>query len=172
VRSPGAKGVGRTTGAGSIAASVAGVCLAASVSGRHLTGWTTPARAREQRYLPAMVISVFRRRLREGKTLEDFREAWEAEHGFGVPTRVFNSVCLEDNREILTVAFARVEADSLAAATASVAEQEAVRHSRIDEVIESTALRAFYEIRCEHDLSAQPRAESLDSPQSLLAALA
>ena len=35
-----------------------------------------------------MVISVLTRRLLEGKTLEDFRAAWQREGGFGVPTRV------------------------------------------------------------------------------------
>jgi hypothetical protein len=118
-----------------------------------------------------MIVSVFRRRLREGKTLEDFLEAWQAEKGFGLPTRVFNAVRLDDEREILTVAFVQVETEAFAGAANSVAGQEAVRHSRIDEVIESTELRAFYELQCEHDLSSQPREVSLGSFESLLASL-
>jgi hypothetical protein len=35
-----------------------------------------------------IVISVLTRRLREGKSYEDFREAWLPEQGFGFPTRV------------------------------------------------------------------------------------
>lgn len=118
-----------------------------------------------------MVISVFRRRLREGKTFEDFVEAWGAERGFGVPTRVFNAVSLNDQRDIMTVAFVQVAAGAFAEAAESVAEQEAVRHSRIDEVIESTELRGFYELRSEHDLSGEPRDVSLGSPESVLAIL-
>jgi hypothetical protein len=118
-----------------------------------------------------MIVSVFRRRLREGKTFENFLEAWQAEKGFGVPTRVFNAVGLDDEREILTVAFVQVDTQAFAGAAESVAEQEAVRHGRIDEVIESTELRAFYDLQCEHDLSSQPREVSLESPESLLASL-
>ncbi len=118
-----------------------------------------------------MVISVFRRRLREGKSFEDFIEAWQAEKGFGVPTRVYNAVSVDDEREILTVAFVQVAATAFAHAAESVAEQEEVRHSRIDEVIESTELRGFYDLRCEHDLSSEPREVALGSAESLLAAL-
>ena len=112
-----------------------------------------------------MVISIFRRRLGEGKSFDDFLEAWQAERGFGVPTRVFNAVNLNDQREILTVAFVQVSARAFTEAAQSVAEQEAIRHSRIDEVIESTELRAFYDLQCEHDLSSEPREVSLLSPE-------
>jgi hypothetical protein len=118
-----------------------------------------------------MIVSVFRRRLKEGKTLDDFLEAWEAEKGFGVPTRVFNAVRLDDQREILTFAFVDVEAGAFASALSAAAEQEAVRHSRIDEVIESTELRAFYDLLREDDLSSKPREVQLRGVGSLLVAL-
>ena len=114
---------------------------------------------------------MFRRRLREGKRFEDFIEAWQAQKGFGVPTRVFNAVNLDDEREVLTVAFVQVAAEAFPRATESVAEQEEVRHSRIDEVIESTEVRDFYDLRCEHDLSSEPREVALGSEVSLLSAL-
>jgi hypothetical protein len=117
-----------------------------------------------------MIVSVFRRRLKEGKTFGDFLAAWGAEEGFGVPTRVFNAVRLDDQREILTFAFVDVEAGSFATAASAVAQQEAVRHSRIDEVIESTDLRAFYDLRREDDLSSKPLEVPLGSAGSLLAA--
>ena len=74
-----------------------------------------------------MIVSVFRRRLKEGKTFDDFLEAWGAEKGFGVPTRIFNAVGLDDDREILTFAFVDVDAVSFATATSALAEQEGVR---------------------------------------------
>lgn len=117
-----------------------------------------------------MIVTVFRRRLKEGKTFADFLEAWQAEKGFGVPTRVFNAQRLDDEGEILTFGFVDAEASALGAAATEVAEQEAVRHSRIDEVIESTELRAFYELRCEHDLSSSPRQIGLGSSESMLKA--
>ncbi len=115
-----------------------------------------------------MIVAVFRRRLKEGKTFDDFLEAWQAEKGFGVPTRVFNAQRLDDEREILTFGFVDTDAGMLAGAASQVSEQEAVRHSRIDDVIESTELRAYYELRCKHDLSADPREVTLGSSQSLL----
>jgi hypothetical protein len=104
-------------------------------------------------------------------TFADFLEAWEAEKGFGIPTRVFNAVRLDDRREILTFAFVDIEAGAFAAATSAAAEQEAVRHSRIDEVIESTELRAFYDLLREDDLSSKPRKVQMRGANSLLAAL-
>jgi hypothetical protein len=118
-----------------------------------------------------VIVAVFRRRLRPGMTFEDFERAWAAERGFGVPARVFNSVSLEDPAEILSVGFVDVDPSDLAANAASVADQEAERHDRIDEVIESTELRAFYELRSEHDFSGAPRAIDPGSAESLLAAL-
>lgn len=118
-----------------------------------------------------MLVAVFRRRLRDGTSFEDFIEAWEADKGFGVPTRVFNAVSVEDPREILSVGFVDIDAAALTGAVQAVAGQEAVRHSRIDSVIESTELRAFYDLRTEHDFTAEPRQVDLTSDESLLTAL-
>lgn len=57
------------------------------------------------RYPGAVIIAIFRRRLRDGATSDDFIGAWEADKGFGVPARVFNAVSLENSREILSVGF-------------------------------------------------------------------
>jgi hypothetical protein len=70
----------------------------------------------------------------------------------------------------LTFAFVDAEAASFATAASAVVQQEAVRHSRIDEVIESTELRAFYDLRREDDLSSQPLEVPLGGEGSLLAA--
>jgi hypothetical protein len=59
----------------------------------------------------------------------------------------------------------------LAGAVEGVADQEAVRHSRIDAVIESTALRAFYYLKTEHDFTGDTREIDLASAESLLASL-
>ena len=60
-----------------------------------------------------MIVSVFVRRLKEGRTFEEFVAEWEADKGFGVPTRVFNSVSLEDPRDILTIGFVAVSIEEL-----------------------------------------------------------
>ena len=55
-----------------------------------------------------MIVSVFVRRLREGCSFADFLREWEADVGFGVPTRVFNAVSLEDPREVISIGFVGV----------------------------------------------------------------
>ena len=62
-------------------------------------------------------------------------------------------------------------AEAFAHATAGAADQEAVRRARIDDVIESTELRAFDDLPTAHDFSAEPRAVDLASAASLLAGL-
>ena len=118
-----------------------------------------------------MFIAVFRRRLKPGKTYEDFEAAWVAEQGFGVPAHVFSAVRLDDEREVLTVGFVDVAADDLASLSSSVQTAEAQRESRIDEVIESTELRAMYELKSEHDFSDVPKDVILGSSASMLAPL-
>lgn len=118
-----------------------------------------------------VIVAVFRRRLKAGKTFEDFIEAWEADKGFGVPARVFNAVNLADEREVLSVGFVAIDPAALAAGTEDVATQEQVRHDRIDDVIESTELKAMYDLATEHDLSDDPREIEVGSPESLLRAL-
>jgi hypothetical protein len=118
-----------------------------------------------------MIVSVFVRRLKPGATFQDFVREWEADAGFGVPARVFNAQSLSDSREILSVAFVAVDAEQLRQWLSAAHASEAVRHERIDTVIESTTLRSMYELRTEHDFSHLPRQIDVGSPASLLAAL-
>jgi hypothetical protein len=115
-----------------------------------------------------VIVAVFRRTLKDGKTFADFQQAWEADRGFGVPARVFNAVNLADEREILSVGFVAIEPEVLQAGIEQVADQEHERHDRIDGVIESTELRAMYRLATEHDVSGDPREIEVGSPASLL----
>jgi hypothetical protein len=100
-------------------------------------------------------ISVFARRLKPGKTYEDFIAAWYPEKGFDVPTRgPFVARNIVDDREVLVIGFIDLpDQASLDAAMARLAKQELARHERIAEVIESTALRGIYEVSDEFDFS-------------------
>ena len=118
-----------------------------------------------------MIISVFVRRLKPGATFQDFVREWEADAGFGVPTRVFNAQSLTDPREIISIGFVAVTAEQVAQWRSTASASEAVRHERIDTVIESATLRCMYELRTEHDFSQLPQQISIGSPASLLAAL-
>jgi hypothetical protein len=55
-----------------------------------------------------MIVSILVRRLREGKTYEDFREAWLPEKGFGWPTRVVTAQRMDDPREVATIGFSDI----------------------------------------------------------------
>ena len=119
-----------------------------------------------------MIAAVFIRRLKKGVTFEQFERAWEAEAGYGVPARVINAVSLEDPRRVLSIGFVAIPAEAMDAIAGRAGKQDEARHNRIDEVIESTELRAMFEVKSEHDFTAEPREIELGSAESLLAALA
>src|SRR3954464_2647860 len=106
-----------------------------------------------------MIVSILVRRLREGKTYEDFREAWLPEKGFGWPTRVVTAQRMDDPREIVTIGFSDIgqeEAQALLEQVGirdageqsddaaeepdehldDVAEEQLARRARINDVIE------------------------------------
>jgi hypothetical protein len=77
-----------------------------------------------------IVISVLSRRLREGKTYEDFREAWLPEQGFGFPTRVVSAVNVEDQREVLTIGFSELDEAEAEAQLQRIGPEQERRHDR------------------------------------------
>ncbi len=124
-----------------------------------------------------MIVSILVRRLREGKTYEDFREAWFPEKGFGWPTRVVTARRMDDPREIVTIGFSDISPEQGEALLAQVgleasgeeraeaaeepddehlgevADEQLRRRSRIDAVIEPEMTRTFYVQLAEDDLS-------------------
>jgi hypothetical protein len=118
-----------------------------------------------------MIVSVFVRRLKPGASFHDFVREWEADEGFDVPTRVFNAQSLTDPREVISIGFVAVTPEQVAQWRSAAPASEAVRHERIDTVIESTTLRCMYELRTEHDFSHLPQQIDIGTPESLLAAL-
>jgi hypothetical protein len=100
-----------------------------------------------------MYLSVLIRTLRPGKTYEDFVKAWYPDRGFGVGGRgPLVAQAVGNEREILTFGFIELDpSESLEEAGARIAEQEAVRHERVAEVIESTTVRGLYELVDEFD---------------------
>jgi hypothetical protein len=107
--------------------------------------------------------AVLIRRLRDGKTYDDFVDAWYPDKGFGFaegwgPMTARN---LADDAEILTFGLFKLgEGESLDAAMERIGAQEAVRHDRIDEVIEATSVRGVYEVLDEFDFSTDESVEA------------
>jgi hypothetical protein len=104
-----------------------------------------------------MFVSVLVRRLKDGRSYQDFKIAWYPRTGFGVPTRVINAVRRDDPSEIISIGFVDADAETLKAVLARVAAAEASRHERIEAVIETTTHRALYEIVDDQDFSNSPR---------------
>ena len=69
---------------------------------------------------------------------------------------MLNAQSLSDPREIISIGFVAVGTEQVTQWLATAPASEAVRHERIDTVIESTTLRCMYELRTEHDFSHLP----------------
>lgn len=100
-----------------------------------------------------IVITVLIRRLLEGKTYEDFREAWLPEQGFGFPTRVVSAQRVDDDREVITIGFSELDEAEAEAQLQRIGPQEQRRHDRIDTVIEPEMTRRFYVQVAEDDFT-------------------
>jgi hypothetical protein len=72
-----------------------------------------------------VIVSVFVRRLKEGRTFADFVAEWEADEGFGVPTRVFNAQSVENDRDVISIGFVDIGVAELQERLAEVARQRA-----------------------------------------------
>ena len=108
-----------------------------------------------------MYISVLARTLRPEKTYRDFVDAWYPERGFEMPGRgPYTARNIANEREILAMGFVDLsDRRELDEGLRRVAGQEAVRHGRIDDVIESTQLRGIYEVLDEFDFSTDETVE-------------
>jgi hypothetical protein len=100
-----------------------------------------------------IVISVLTRRLREGKTYEDFREAWLPDQGFGFPTRVVSAQRVDDQREVITIGFSELSEAEAETQLQRIGPQEERRHDRIDAVVEPEMTRLFYVQVAEDDFT-------------------
>jgi hypothetical protein len=94
-----------------------------------------------------MYVTVLVRRLKPGKTYEDFLRAWYPDKGFGFPGQgPFLARNVDDPAEILAYGLVDLpDRASLDRELARVAKQEATRHDRLADVIESTTVRGIFE---------------------------
>ncbi len=98
-----------------------------------------------------MTVAIVTRRLKEGKTYEDFRKAWYHTVGFGTPTKMYTAINVNDPREIIVMGFVETELDQfMAGLTIDVKER---LENPLDEVIEPEIGRQFGIIVSEDDFS-------------------
>lgn len=108
-----------------------------------------------------MFVSVLARRLRPGKTYEDFVRAWYPDKGFDVegsgPIIARN---IADEQELIAIGYFDLPSvEAVGEALEGLSAQERVRHERIREVIEETSLRGIYEVVDEFDFTSDDSVE-------------
>jgi hypothetical protein len=56
-----------------------------------------------------ITVSIITRKLRKGKTYEDFRKAWYHTVGFGTATKLYTAINAFDQREIIVIGLVEVK---------------------------------------------------------------
>jgi hypothetical protein len=98
-----------------------------------------------------MAVAILRRRLRPGKTYDDFRKAWYHQSGFGTPNRMLTALSVADPREVIVIALTEASPENAARLIeADAAERGA---SPLDDVIEPAIDRTFGILVAEDDFS-------------------
>jgi hypothetical protein len=99
-----------------------------------------------------IVISILTRRLKEGKTYEDFRKAWYHTAGYGAPTKLYTAINVFDQREIIVVGIGEItpEQDPMKILRIEVKER---LENPLDAVIEPEIGRTFGIVVSEDDFS-------------------
>ena len=97
-------------------------------------------------------VAILSRRLKEGKTYQDFREAWYHTVGFGTGNRMFTVINAFDTREIIVIGLTETSLDTMEAEL-KIDVKERLDHS-LDDVIEPAIGRTFGLLVSEDDFSA------------------
>lgn len=111
-----------------------------------------------------IVISILTRRLKEGKTYDDFRRAWYHTIGFGTPCKLYSAINAFDQREIIVVALGEIAQGQDPMKMLRVDVKERLDHP-LDAVIEPEIGRTFGIVVSEDDFS--PAGEMKYNPASI-----
>jgi hypothetical protein len=104
-------------------------------------------------------VTIIHRRLREGKTFDDYRKAWFHATGFGAPTTMYTVVNAFDPRELISVAvggneeggFEEMESKMRSILQIDLRERNA---SPLDDIVEENIVRHWGLVISEDDFSA------------------
>lgn len=103
-------------------------------------------------------IAIIHRRIREGKTFDDYRKAWFHATGFGAPTTMYTVVNAFDPQELISVAvgggggstFEEMMSKMKSILDTDLRERNV---SPLDDIVEETIVRHFGLIIAEDDFS-------------------
>lgn len=96
-------------------------------------------------------IAIITRTLREGKTLQDYRDAWFHSRGFGVPTTMYTAVNIANPREVISIGVIDCELEDMHAAL-HVEVDDRLKHP-LEAVIEPEIGRSFSVVAAVDDFS-------------------
>lgn len=102
-----------------------------------------------------MSVAIVKRRLKEGKTYDDFRKAWYHTTGFGTKNKMFTLINAFDEREIIVIGFTELPTeaeDILEGLRIDVKER---LDNPLDDIIEPEIQRDFGILVSEDDFSAE-----------------
>jgi len=105
-----------------------------------------------------LVLSIVTRRLKEGKTYEDFRKLWYHTVGFGTPSKLYSAINAFDQREVIVVGFVEVGPGQDPAKLLGIDVKERLDHS-LDAVIEPEIGRTYGIVVSEDDFSSAGKME-------------
>jgi len=121
-----------------------------------------------------ITVAIVTRKLKEGKTYQDFRKAWFHTVGFGTSSKLFTIINPFDAREITVIGFVETDPEELRSKLEIDVKQRL--DNPLDDVIEPQISRQFGVLVSEDDFSARGSVEykpaSIEGKKTNLAELA
>lgn len=98
-------------------------------------------------------VAILKRRLKDGKTYDDFRRAWYHTVGFGSGNRMLTAINVANPREIIVIGLTETSIDQLRQLIAIDAAERSA--NPLDDVIEPEIDRTFGILVAEDDFSSE-----------------
>ncbi len=102
-----------------------------------------------------MSVAIVKRRLKEGKTYEDFRKAWYHTTGFGTKNKMYSLINAFDEREIIVIGFTELPTETEYILEGLRIDGKERLDNPLDDVIEPDIERDFGILISEDDFSAE-----------------
>jgi hypothetical protein len=102
-----------------------------------------------------MSVAIVKRRLKEGKTYDDFRKAWYHTTGFGTKNKMYSLINAFDEREIIVIGFTEITGDQEEILKGLRIDVKDRLDNPLDDVIEPEIERDFGILISEDDFSAE-----------------
>jgi hypothetical protein len=99
-----------------------------------------------------LVIAILKRRLRQGKTYQDFRKAWYHTVGYGTDMKMYSAINAFDPREIIVIGMGEIKPGQDPMKMLQIEVKERLDHP-LEAVIEPEIDRTFGIVVSEDDFS-------------------